>query len=483
MVVGATGAGKSTLINGVVNYLLGVKWDDDFRFKLITDEAHRSLVHSQTTAITAYTFHWHDDSPLAYTLTVIDTPGFGDVEGLENDKRIVKEIKELFSMRGPNGIDVIHGIGFVTLAPQTRLTPTQKYIFDSILCIFGKDVSENMFMMTTFADDRTPRVLDALKAAGIPNFDKAFYKFNNSALYASNTMAVATCDGSDDDDVSKMFWIMGMKSFKKLFTELGRKEGASLQHTKEVLREQEHLEALVSGLQPNIRKGLSKMDEMHQEEAAIKKFEAEIAANKYFTFCITRTQQEKVSLQPGEYVTTCLHCHNTCHHPCYIPKTKDKMRCAAMSNGKCHVCLSNCAWNMHASTSYRFELYDTEVKCTSQELKKKYYIAQSGKTTQEAMLSHMKSERDEMQDLVVETISLARKSLARLNEIRLKPNPLSEVEYIDLLIESEKSQAKRGFLRRIQSLYVCRQQAALLARIEKGEARATGDKALWKFLS
>lgn len=35
MVVGATGAGKSTLIDGMINYIMDVSWDSDFRFSLV----------------------------------------------------------------------------------------------------------------------------------------------------------------------------------------------------------------------------------------------------------------------------------------------------------------------------------------------------------------------------------------------------------------------------------------------------------------
>ena len=136
MVLGATGAGKSTLINGMVNYIMGVEWKDNFRFKLVTEEV-KSQAHSQTSTITAYTIHHMEGSRVPYTLTIIDTPGFGDTAGLKRDNLITEQIKEFFALKGRNGISHLDGIGFVTQSALARLTHTQQYIFDSILAILA----------------------------------------------------------------------------------------------------------------------------------------------------------------------------------------------------------------------------------------------------------------------------------------------------------------------------------------------------------
>jgi hypothetical protein len=38
MMVGMTGAGKSLMLNNMVNYVYGVSFQDNFRFKLISEE-------------------------------------------------------------------------------------------------------------------------------------------------------------------------------------------------------------------------------------------------------------------------------------------------------------------------------------------------------------------------------------------------------------------------------------------------------------
>ena len=70
-------------------------------------------------------------------MTIIDTPGFGDTEGLKNDELITEQIKEFFSLNGEHRIDHLDGIGFVTQSSLARLTHTQQYIFNLILAILA----------------------------------------------------------------------------------------------------------------------------------------------------------------------------------------------------------------------------------------------------------------------------------------------------------------------------------------------------------
>lgn len=47
MLVGATGSGKSTLVDGIVNHVMGVSFEDPFRFTLVTLEEEERKTHNQ----------------------------------------------------------------------------------------------------------------------------------------------------------------------------------------------------------------------------------------------------------------------------------------------------------------------------------------------------------------------------------------------------------------------------------------------------
>ena len=459
LVVGATGAGKSTLINGMVNYIMGVTWEDDFRFKLVIDEPNVSSSKSQTKYITAYTFYPMEGSSLTYKLTIIDTPGFGDTEGLKRDRLITQQIKEFFSIPPPNGINHLDGIGFVTQASLARLTPTQEYIFASVLSIFGKDLSKNIFMMVTFADGQKPPVIQALKDARIPNSGKHF-KFNNSALFADNKETEASFDA--------MFWKMGFQSIAAFFADFEKAESVCLDLTKEVLKEREQLQTLLEGLNPQITMGLNKIEEMRKEEIVMQQREKEIETNKEFTYTveIDKPRQEDVSGK-GVHTTTCLKCNFTCHNSCAYADDDDKLHCCAMgSNGYCTVCPGHCYWNEHKNLPFLW-VYERVVETrTSEDLKKKYETAKEGKLKVKGMLATLETILQNTHTKVLTMIHKAQGCLRRLDEIALKPNPLSSEEHLDLLIDSERQTAKPGWKQRIQYYQEAKRHAQMLSKVK-----------------
>ncbi len=203
----------------------------------------------------------------------------------------------------------------------------------------------------------------------------------------------------------------------------------------------------------------------------MREHEAELLTNEGFTYAVTITKQRKIDLPPGVYVTNCINCHATCHFPCAIANDALKSDCAAMdwSGATCRVCPGGCSWNRHFNNPYRFELYEEDEERTQDDLKQRYFKAVEGKTEVEAMISTTEEYLAQVDELVKGMIRQVQRSLKRLDEIALKPNPLSEVEYIDLLISSEQQEKKPGWSQRVQYLQHARQQAQLAAGIRTVE--------------
>ena len=465
MLLGATGAGKSTLINSFANYVMGVKFSDPFRYKLIVDESQESQAHSQTKSITAYTFPQMDGSPLEYALTIIDTPGFGDTQGLEKDKQLTELIKEFFSIKGEQGIDQLHGIGFVAQASLARLTPTQNYIFDAILSIFGNDIGSNIFLLTTFADGETPPLIDAVKAANVPYQD--YYTFNNSALFADRSVGL-----------KEMFWTMAQKNFKNFFQRFSEVTVQSLQLTREVLNEREQLETTIQALQEQIHAGLTKIENLKKEKQVLETSKADIAKNQDFTYQITETKLRKQNLKDGEHATNCLKCNFTCHRRCTLSTSSKQYRCSAMVRrftpfAYCGACPGECSWEQHESTSYVIEYYQDIVTKTKDDIAKRYQSALDSKAAVESVIKGMEDELDALNGTILTKIQHAKRSKTRLEEIALKPNPLTDEQYIELLIKSEEQQKKDGFLDRIAALQKVKERAQMLSKLKDVEEKST----------
>ena len=287
--------------------------------------------------------------------------------------------------------------------------------------------------MATFADSTPPLVLKAAEEAGI--LYRESFKFNNTALFASNTSTEAT--------FNSYFWDMEYVNLKQFFGHFFQATPLSLTLLADVLKEREQLETQISGLQDQVLVGLSQLEMMPQEERILQQHKADFNSKGKFTFHVDVPDFRKVP-QLDTTTTTCLQCTFTCHKSCVYSADNDKIKCCTMdASGHCTVCPKKCNWVQHKNLRYHVEYFTERRRQTSEDLIMRYDTKPS---CSENIAKAMTAKREQcfrsLQHKVYLQIDEVRKSTKRLTEIALKPNPLNDIQYINLLIDFEKQTQK-----------------------------------------
>ena len=464
LVVGQTGAGKSTQIDGILNYLLGVKWLETVRFKVVDEkmtvtQQSRAVGEavSQTDTVTAYKIPAIKGGPVKSRLTIVDTPGFGDTRGLHFDAKIVDQMKRFFK-EFPEHVASLSGVCFITQASAARLTESQQYVWDAILGLFGKDIAENIIPCFTFADGEKPQALDAVKACSIPM--SMFFKFNNSALFVDP-------HGQQTDAVSKMFWDMGKKGMEKFLNALMSFTAKSLHLTQQVMQEREQLEATLEGLGPQVKLLLGQANSLRQTAEQVKMFAETMQGSKDFKVMVKVPKFRKHPTSPGQNTTTCLNCDTTCHEHCCIPDDKHKKGCVAMdSSGNCTLCRQHCHWTYHRNLPYVLEWYTEEKEETLEELKAKYDGANKGIADKTKILDGLLAEFEGTCEVLTSYLVRMNKCRQRLSEIAMRPRVIPSEEYIHMMIENEKNNQRPGYQDRIKVLEDLKKKSEMLRKAE-----------------
>lgn len=409
---------------------------------------------SQTEWVTCYTIY-NDVSRLNYTINLIDTPGFGDTRGLTQDARIVNQIRQLFTAKNVKGLTVLDAVCFILKAPDARLTSTQTYIFESILTLFGKDITDNICTLITFADGQRPPVLAGLEALpGKPLPYKVYFPFNNSALFVNNTK-------QDPTKRSSFFWDMGMLSSKLFFQKIMSLQTKSLLLTSEVLRKRQQLETIILHLQEEIDNGLTKIDSLEGEVKIFTMYQSQIDHDKDFEYLFKETDTVRQDISgTGIHTTYCLVCNMTCHKNCTIANNTEKAKCCIISHqGLCKVCPKKCDWKDHFNVPFIVEYQTKWVTKTYSNKLAQYRKASQKKMTKAQLVQKMKEDIKSCKKEVQGMIEEITMHTNRLKDIALRSNPISTIAYIELMIESEKLERKSGYKQRLQTLNDCKKHA------------------------
>ena len=91
-------------------------------------------------------------------------------------------------------------------------------------------------------------------------------------------------------------------------------------------------------------------------------------------------------------------------------------------------------------------------------------MATSGKNKVQGMILQLEEYLTEVHNKVLTMIFKAQQSPQRLDEIVLKLNPQTRPDYLELLIESEKNEAKPGWKQRVEYYEATKRQAEILLK-------------------
>ncbi|CAG2215963.1 unnamed protein product [Mytilus edulis] len=136
LVVGASGSGKSTMINAIVNFVADVSFTERFRFKIAEEKCQtRSSKGANRANVTCYRIRHHEGFRIGYNLNMIEVPELDDLS-LKNGNYLYV-IQQLIDLLGSGEIKFIHAACLV-VPSFSRLTNEQKCIFENIVSIFEK---------------------------------------------------------------------------------------------------------------------------------------------------------------------------------------------------------------------------------------------------------------------------------------------------------------------------------------------------------
>ena len=100
-------------------------------------------------------------------------------------------------------------------------------------------------------------------------------------------------------------------------------------------------------------------------------------------------------------------------------------------------------------------------------VKKEYIEEKGGKVKVKNVIASMEEDIQTHFQIMLQNIIEAHSCIERLDEIALKRHPLTDVGYIDLLIEAELRERKPGFKERVESYRVVREQAELIGKAKE----------------
>eukprot|EP01083_Nonionella_stella_P108094 313954_1 len=462
LVCGKTGAGKSTLINSMMNYIYDVEMGDNFRLKLIEEpKKPGGDAESCTDHISSYRIKKPRGGNIDYDLTIIDTPGFGDTHSLDKDRQTLEAFKYVFNKI----LTSINGICFVLKSTDNRLDASQTYVFNNILNLWAKDVADNIFILMTFCDGSRANCIDALNKNDVLKRCHRRLKINNSAF----TDDPMDKDSDDSGEFEELFWNMGMKCFEKFFKSLREVKPKAIENSKQVLRQRDGIQTQIHHISMSVDNQLRQQQKINAKKRMIKQHKKDIDAGKDVYYM---EEEEEWVKEPASnhLITTCVKHQSSCHPTCCV---KDKNKCVMMNNDNyCKVC--TCPASDHINADYEYKLRVTKVRKVNLGKQKVLKQRKSDLSASQSQLKRLEEILKKNQQLVNRKLRKIQFLRKELQKIALRPQLTTLGNYIDQLIDIEENSPERD-AEKIQMLKALKKKEDIIMKLDEKGSISTHD--------
>jgi hypothetical protein len=247
----------------------------------------------------------------------------------------------------------------------------------------------------------------------------------------------------------------------------------SLAMSAKVLQTRQDLENLIDALNFSVKEIMTKIENLKSEVSIISTLKLEAKGAENFEYEVTEDRAKQV---PHSGVTNvCNSCSRTCHENCGFPDSCDKWRCCVMKERGCSsrppaagtgffctVCPNKCAWSDHHNMPFKFIVEEVTVTKTYDDLKKKYQEKGTEAINKREIIKKMYEEVLGLQLDAIDTIADMHKARADLMELALKPDGLSNIQFIGQMIEAEKYTQKNGWKDRVRHVETMRSKLLLV---------------------
>lgn len=349
LLIGETGSGKTSFLNLMCNFNLVHKLGFDTsieEFRAFNDismeNAEERQMESKTNDTNCYTVQFDE-----LTIGIIDTPGFGDTRGFDEDKKNVKRIVDRIKEK-----EHINCICLVINSRQARITPQLKYVLSEVLPkALAKATINNLVVVLTNARDETdasfevkeltPFLGKAISPDNVFYIDDPYLKWEKTRKKAAE-LGITTASKQLARNLKSAFseasdTLASMFELVQSFEDVHTNSCMALYMVKQAV-DKNALDLMVTSQnKTSLEKAISTKKKEIDEKVEAKTLNKDFLKISIF--------EKWVQVPTKDHNTVCSNCHVSCG----LPKP-----CCCMNGNTCIICGHSYDSHFHVETLFQF---------------------------------------------------------------------------------------------------------------------------------